>query len=287
MTLQLEQATVEQEIRRIGAELAAAFPSAMRHPMRTLDTRAMELASSDRELRAALFRFVDVVPACRSLDDLARHLTGFLDELSDSPGGRAPGGRVPVNAAMRVGHTKAGRAALGAAAAGGVRHLAHRFIVGETPSSALGVLRHLWSRGVASTIDLLGEATVTAEEADAYARRCGDALSALAGAVRGWPAQPVAGARWQRGAAARKPIREGLRADATAAPRCSVARTRGCGTTPAAAVARRSQARRPHPHRHGIARFARVGPRPGARTVIRSGVRRGPVGRSGAPGLPP
>ena len=28
----------------------------------------MEMASSDSELRAALFRFVDVVPACRSLD---------------------------------------------------------------------------------------------------------------------------------------------------------------------------------------------------------------------------
>ena len=45
----------------------------------------MELASRDQELRAALFRFVDVVPACRSLDDVARHLTGFLDEVPDAP----------------------------------------------------------------------------------------------------------------------------------------------------------------------------------------------------------
>ena len=40
----------------------------------------MDLASSDAELKAALFRFVDVVPACRNLDDLARHLTAFLGE---------------------------------------------------------------------------------------------------------------------------------------------------------------------------------------------------------------
>jgi RHH-type proline utilization regulon transcriptional repressor/proline dehydrogenase/delta 1-pyrroline-5-carboxylate dehydrogenase len=178
-----EQGTVEADLRRIGAEIAAAFPSSMRHPVRTLDTRAMELAASDRELRAALFRFVDVVPACRSLDDLARHLTGFLYGLPDSP--------PPIAAAMRIAHTKPGRAALGAAAAGGVRHLAHRFIVGETPAAALGVLRQLWSRGVASTIDLLGEATVTAEEADAYAERCGDALSALAEAARKWPSRPT------------------------------------------------------------------------------------------------
>ncbi len=150
--------------------------------MRTFDTRAMELASSDRELRAALFRFVDVVPACRSLDDLARHLASFLDELPERP--------PPIAAAMRVSHTKAGRAALGAAAAGGVRHLAHRFIVGQTPEGALGVLRALWRRGIASSVDLLGEATVTADEADAYARRCTDALRTLAREARRWPARP-------------------------------------------------------------------------------------------------
>ena len=55
--VEIAQESLEREIRRVGTELAAAFPSAARHPMRTLDTRAMELASSDRELRAALFRF--------------------------------------------------------------------------------------------------------------------------------------------------------------------------------------------------------------------------------------
>jgi proline dehydrogenase len=181
MSLTAEQ--LEPEIQRIGRELAAAFPSSSRHPMRALDARAMEFASSDRELRAALFRFVDVVPACRSLDDLARHLTGFLSELPETP--------PPISTAMRIGHTKAGRTALGAAAAGGVRHMAHRFIVGETPHSALGVLRGLWDRGVASSVDLLGEATVTAAEADNYARRCLDAAEELARASAGWPARPV------------------------------------------------------------------------------------------------
>jgi proline dehydrogenase len=178
----MTSAALEDEVRRIGVEVAGAFPSAARHPMRALDARAMELASSDRELRTALFRFVDVVPACRSLDDLARHLSSFLEQVPDAP--------PPISAAMRVAGTKAGRAALGAAAAGGVRHMAHRFIVGETPSSALPVLRGLWNHGVASSVDLLGEATITSSEADRYARRCADALSELAGAARGWPPRP-------------------------------------------------------------------------------------------------
>ena len=174
---------LEREIRRVGEELAGAFPSAARHPVRALDARAMELATSDRELRAALFRFVDVVPACRSVEDVARHLRDFVAEVPEAP--------PPLAAAMRVAHTKAGRAALGAAAAAGVKHMAHRFIVGETPASALRVLRHLWERGIASSVDLLGEATVTQAEADRYVARCQRALEELAGASARWPSRPA------------------------------------------------------------------------------------------------
>jgi RHH-type proline utilization regulon transcriptional repressor/proline dehydrogenase/delta 1-pyrroline-5-carboxylate dehydrogenase len=174
---------LEGDIRRIGADLAEAFPSTARHPLRTLDARAMDLAARDRELRAALFRFVDVVPACRSLDDVARHLRDFLDELPEAP--------PPIAAAMRISDLKAARPAVGAAAAAGVKHMAHRFIVGETPASALRVLRGLWDHGVASSVDLLGEATVTAAEADRYAARCTDALEEIAGRSTRWPGRPV------------------------------------------------------------------------------------------------
>ncbi len=180
---QPDEAAIERELHRVGSELAGSLPSSSRNPLRALDARAMELASSDRELRAALFRFVDVVPACRSLDDLARHLTSFLEEVPETG--------APISAAMRISHTKAGRAALGAAAAGGVRHLAHRFIVGETPSAALGTLGALWEDGVASSVDLLGEATVTEAEADRYAARCSEALDQLAPATRRWPAREM------------------------------------------------------------------------------------------------
>jgi proline dehydrogenase len=143
----------------------------------------MQLSSQDRELRAALFRLVDVTPACRSLDELARHLSEYLEEVGERP--------PPVSAAMRAAHTKAGRRALGAAASMGIKHMAHRFIVGETTRDALPALRQLWKAGIASSLDLLGEATVTAAEADRYAERCLDALETLAAAAPAWPARPV------------------------------------------------------------------------------------------------
>jgi RHH-type proline utilization regulon transcriptional repressor/proline dehydrogenase/delta 1-pyrroline-5-carboxylate dehydrogenase len=178
-----EPAPSERDVYAVGADLAAAFPSSARHPLRALDARAMELASRDQELRAALFRFVDVVPACRSVDDVARHLTGFLDEVPDAP--------AAVATAMRVGQSRPGRAALGRTAAAGVRHMAHRFIVGDSPEAALGVFRSLWDDGIACSVDLLGEATVTEEEADRYAGRCADALQALSRAARRWPDRPM------------------------------------------------------------------------------------------------
>jgi RHH-type proline utilization regulon transcriptional repressor/proline dehydrogenase/delta 1-pyrroline-5-carboxylate dehydrogenase len=159
------------------------MPTSSRHPVKALDSKAMELAAGDRELRAALFRFVDVVPACRSLDDVARHLRGFLAELSDTP--------PTISAAMRIADVRAARPALGAAAAAGVKHMAHRFIVGETPGSAERVLRGLWERGVATSVDLLGEATVTQPEADQYAGRCREALEYIHARAARWPARPV------------------------------------------------------------------------------------------------
>jgi RHH-type proline utilization regulon transcriptional repressor/proline dehydrogenase/delta 1-pyrroline-5-carboxylate dehydrogenase len=175
--------TLEAQIGEIGRDLYAALPSHSRHPLRALDDKAMDLASRDAELRAALFRLVDVTPACRSLDDLARHLTGYLEEVEDRP--------QPVEAAMRAGRSAPGRRALGAATAAGVKHMAHRFIVGDSPRAALPVLRRLWDSGAASSVDLLGEATVTQPEADRYAARCAEALETLAESLAAWPERPA------------------------------------------------------------------------------------------------
>ena len=176
----VDDAVVERELFEVGRRLAAALPTS-RNPLKVLDDKAMDLASSDAELKAALFRFVDVVPACRNLDDLARHLTAFLEDVDEPP--------PPVGVALKMGNSKAGRRALGMAAASGVKHMAHRFIVGEDPKAALGDLRDLWKDGVASSVDLLGEATVTQGEAQRYADRCAEALDTIAGAALKWPAR--------------------------------------------------------------------------------------------------
>src|SRR5947209_10210521 len=172
---------VERELHAVGERLAQSFPARGRHPLKALDDRAIAATTEDAELRAALFRLVDVTPACRSLDDLARHLSGYLAHVDE----RA----LPLRAALRLTGTRAGRAALGAACAAAVRHMAHRFIVAESPAATVGELRAMWRHGIAASVDLLGEATVTESEADRYAERCADALEELARAYESVPAR--------------------------------------------------------------------------------------------------
>ena len=185
----------------------------------------MDLASQDAELRAALFRFVDVVPACRSLDDLARHLSGFLDEVDDRP--------PSLQVAMRMSDSRAGRQALGAAAAAGVKHMAHRFIVGETPREATGVLEELWKHGVATS-------RRPARRGDRHERRgrplrrqrCREALDGLADVYRKLPDRPALEADSAGRDPAREPVGQGL----ARSPRC-------CGPTrPSSASATRPRA---------------------------------------------
>ena len=232
----------------------------------------MDLASQDAELRAALFRFVDVVPACRSLDDLARHLTGFLDEVGDRP--------PPLQVAMRMSESKAGRPALGAAAAAGVKHMAHRFIVGETPREATGVLEELWRNGVATTVDLLGEATVTT----ARGRPLRGALRARrsTGSSTSTASCPSAPAL-EADSAGRIP-RENLSVKVSALtpllrPDAPELGKRDAAVAPARAAAPRARARRAPAHRHGVLRLARGGHRPRARAAHRGRVPRRPVRR--------
>ena len=126
-------AGLDDRILEIGRRLNAAFPKRSRNPLKALDDKAMELASRDAELKAALFRLVDVTPATRSLDDLARHLSEYLEDVDEKP--------PSLDVAMKMAGNPAGRRAVGAAAATGVRRMGHRFIVGATPKDAIPVLR--------------------------------------------------------------------------------------------------------------------------------------------------
>src|SRR5215475_6037256 len=73
--------SLEPEIRALGHRIAAEQAQAPRGAARHFEDRGMELLARDPQLRAALFRLVDVAPACASPRDLAEHLAALLGEV--------------------------------------------------------------------------------------------------------------------------------------------------------------------------------------------------------------
>lgn len=150
-------------------------------PRRFLEDRATVLTARDPRLRAALLRFVDVAPACRDRSELSGHLEALLADADQRLAG-------PI---ARVGSLPGGAGAVGFGAGRAVRAMARRFILAEDPRRAAPAVGRLWTSGVATTVDLLGEATLTAAEADRYAARCAESLEAIAAAAGAWPSRPL------------------------------------------------------------------------------------------------
>ena len=173
----------EEDVRRIGESLHHALPGRLRAPARLLDDAIMRATTGDERLRAALFRFVDVRPACRDRRDVAHHLLALLQE--SQPAGW-PGRLTDTLAARPRTHPL-----IAVAAGAGVQRMAQRFIAGPSVAGALPRLRAMWGAGLGASVDLLGEATVTEIEADRYARRCAEGLEALTDRSRCWPAHPA------------------------------------------------------------------------------------------------
>jgi proline dehydrogenase len=187
---ELEPAALEREIALLGRQLAQSMRRAGYHPAALAERQLMGLLMSRPALRASLLRFVDVRPACSDEDDVARHLADLLaDADTDSEGDGEPStlSRLVTTAVRRP----RSRAATAEIAAGAVRQIAGRFIVGGDPHGALAGIERLWLSGVAASVDLLGEATVTEAEADRYAARCHEALHTLHAAAPRWPARPL------------------------------------------------------------------------------------------------
>jgi RHH-type proline utilization regulon transcriptional repressor/proline dehydrogenase/delta 1-pyrroline-5-carboxylate dehydrogenase len=173
-------APTDAAVRSVGESLIEHLGSHRRSPRRALEEHAMAQLAEEPATRAALFRVVDVAPSCATPAELSRHISALLDEVPDPP------------AAFRVGGKLAGsrgtRGAIGLSAAAAVRMMARRFIAGADVDAAADEFDRLWSRGITTTVDLLGEATVTEAEAEAYESRCLETIDKLVERSREWQA---------------------------------------------------------------------------------------------------
>ncbi len=145
--------------------------------------RMLDWAMSHDRFKTRLFHFVDVFPALVSDDQVVKHLEEYFEGV-DIP----PPLKVGLDLADRVPFGKATSALV---ARRNIRRMARQFIVGESPEEAEEALHRLWDHGSGFTVDLLGEKTLAAGQADAYAARVQRMLESLAASTVRWDARPA------------------------------------------------------------------------------------------------
>jgi RHH-type transcriptional regulator, proline utilization regulon repressor / proline dehydrogenase / delta 1-pyrroline-5-carboxylate dehydrogenase len=176
---------LEFAICRIGRELAdrsaGQAPSIFRS--RWWSTSLLDLCLKDEAFKVQLFRFVDTLPSLGSDAQVATVLNEYFGDLA-------------VPASLQWGMRMASASGLGASlSAKAIRHqveqMAQTFIAGASIEQALPALLRLWKEGRGCSVDLLGEAIVSENEADRYRDRCLAALQNLHNAAVAWPAMPL------------------------------------------------------------------------------------------------
>lgn len=179
MPTNLRQAKIETLGREILARMRGETPHVFQR--KGMAGRILCWSMRDEALKVRLFRLVDVLPSLRSPHDVARHIR---EHLADTDGAFP----AAVRWAARLAPTAPGPAAVAARRA--IAEMAHSFILARDPAGALPALRAMRARGIASTIDLLGETAVSEIEADRYQTRYSELLETLAREMREWPAVP-------------------------------------------------------------------------------------------------
>lgn len=175
--------TLDQRTRQIGEDLLKQARNAGKtfFGATSWSDRLSDWATRDEHFKVQLFRFVDVFPMLKTSRQVYEHLMEYLAQ----PGVRAPRG---MGVALAAGGLVKGITA--DIISRQVRTMARRFIAGEDARSALPTLKKLWTKGAAFSVDLLGEACISAAEADAYASRYLDLITTLPEHVAGFEATP-------------------------------------------------------------------------------------------------
>ena len=158
----LAESDPELSIREIARELhrqASGRRPAFFEPRDWL-RRMIDQSLGDASLRAALFRFVDVLPSLHSARDVGHHLEEYFSRVD-----HALGGLTLLAQTLHAGWMLAPL----------VRHnvtsLARRFIAEESGPALLAVLDELRAEPAAFTLDVVGEATVSEAEAHVMLER--------------------------------------------------------------------------------------------------------------------
>src|SRR6184192_2719193 len=170
---------LQAEIERRGERI---FDLVDRHPEPLFSKagfyqRMMALSMRDEHFKVQLFRFVDVLASLHRGTDIVQHLDEYFADMRN---GYARLIRTGVRAALIVPWIS------GQLLRWNVSGMARQFIAGRNPQDVMKTLRKRRAQGIGFTVDLLGEAVVSEQEAAEYATRGLELLEHLGRETRDW-----------------------------------------------------------------------------------------------------
>ncbi|MEJ2235176.1 MAG: proline dehydrogenase family protein, partial [Syntrophobacterales bacterium] len=143
--------------------------------------KLMDWCMRNENFKVQLFRFVDALPYLTTAESLSRHIEEYFAKQDHD-----------IPAALKWGAKGAGLGGkitgkmLAKAIQTNIESMAQQFIIGDNTKKALKVLTKLRQNNFAFTVDILGEATVSKEEAEQYQQGYLELLDALQVEEKRW-----------------------------------------------------------------------------------------------------
>lgn len=142
----------------------------------------MDWSMKNEAFKTQMFRFVDVLPALNSSQDVAQHLKEYFAQSNED---------LPPVFNVGLGLGSLAPSLMAGAIRKNVTQMAKMFIAGENPKEALETLKKARKNRLCFTVDILGEATLSEKEALEYQARYLELIQGLAVESRNWTEIPI------------------------------------------------------------------------------------------------
>lgn len=173
------------EIRRKGEEILKRMENQSKMSIFNKDWwygSIMDWSMKNEHFKTQMFRFVDVLPSLNNGNEVARHLKEYFAESGDE---------LPSVFNVGVGLGSLAPSLMAGAIRKNVTQMAKMFISGESPDEALPVIKKSRKNKICFTVDILGEATLSEQEAQDYQKRYLELISWMAKDSASWEDIPL------------------------------------------------------------------------------------------------
>ncbi len=179
----MDREVLNQRIKARGKEffrsIAGEAPSVFNKSWWT--GKVMDWAMKNENFKIQLFRFVDVLPYLNTSESLIRHIEEYFGGDEELPAVL----KWSAKGAGGIGKFFGGKI-LAKTISSNIKSMAMQFIIGEDTKQALKTLTKLRKDNFAFTVDVLGEATVSEEEALLYQKTYLELLDVLSKEAKKW-----------------------------------------------------------------------------------------------------